>query len=77
MLQLNIQSVLEVTSSGCYNGTSSVFNLLEMDFATQHVNMTIRAGKDLVEALKLLRLPDKSRGHIHPYPRVTFAPTPD
>ena len=37
--------------------------------------MTIWAGKDPFEALKLLRLPHKSRGHIRPYPRVTFAPT--
>ena len=33
-------------------------------------------GKDHFEALKLLRLPHKSRGHIRPYPRVTFARTP-
>jgi hypothetical protein len=39
--------------------------------------MTLWGGKDHFEALKLLRLPHKSRGHICPYPRVTFAPTPN
>ena len=36
-------------------------------------NVTRENGKDPFEALKLLRLPHKSRGHIRPYPRVTFA----
>ena len=71
MLQLNIQSVLEVTSSGCYNETSSVLELLEMDFTTSHnenVKMT------LSWALKLLRLPHKKQGSNSPLPQGHIRP---
>ena len=39
--------------------------------------MILWGGRDHFEALKLSRLPHKSRGHMRPYPRVTFAPTPN
>ena len=63
MLQRSVQSVLELTSRACGK-------LIETD-----ATMKIPGGKDHFEALKLLRLPHKSRGHIRPCPRVTLPPT--